>query len=122
MILINVMFLFMFKQSLLAYSIIFLLFCMLIWIWFGTGYKLKEGVLIIRSGPFVKKVDIKEIKKVESSNISTFAISYISGPSLSTDRIKIVYGKIHDTVSISPSNKKKFLSILASENTDVKMF
>jgi len=93
---------------------------LLLWIWFGTGYEIKENYLLVRSGPFRKKIAISEIKEVElHSNGEDLAI--VIGPALSFTRINIIYSDSFDLISISPKNRENFIHELSLRNRDIKI-
>lgn len=114
-------YLFLLKQSILVFVIIALIICLLSWVWFGTGYKIKGGIIKIKSGPFRSTVRIEEIKKLSRSNGSLSEISFNSGPALSTDRLEIFYGKNYHVVNISPKNENDFINTLIVENPCIQV-
>lgn len=75
------------------------------WIWFGTGYRIAEDHLAIRSGPFAWRIPLASIKEVRPSR------SIVAGPALSFDRLEIVYGS-HQSVLVSPAGRAGFLEAL----------
>ncbi|PIC80192.1 hypothetical protein CSV75_09545 [Sporosarcina sp. P18a] len=80
---------------------------LLLWIWFGTGYKVDGELLKLKFGPFKSKIHINEIKKISRTK------SPFTAPALSVDRLEILYGK-YDVINISPKNESEFiLSLLA---------
>ena len=94
--------------------------CLLLWVWFGTGYKLKEELIKIKSGPFGTTIKIDDIKKVRSVSNSS-AIGYLSGPALSIDKLEITYGETSDVVNISPKNESDFLKALFARNSNINI-
>lgn len=114
-------YMFALNPSVLGYVISALIICLMLWVWFGTEYKIKEGHIKIKSDPFRSTVNIDDVKKLSASNISLSAISYISGPALATDRLEILYGNKYDVVNISPKNEKDFLNTLISKNPDIQI-
>lgn len=90
-----------------------------LWIWLGTGYKIEEGEIKVKSGPFKKRIKIKEINKLGTSKITFAAITPLSGPALSTERIEMSYGKHHDVINVSPSSRRKFVKMLLAENPTI---
>ena len=95
--------------------------CLLLWVWFGTGYKLKEELIKIKSGPFRTTIKIKDIKKVRSVTNDSITMSYLSGPALSVDQLEITYGETFDIVNISPDYTSNFLKILLDKNPNIEV-
>lgn len=87
---------------------------LLLWIWFGTSYKVEAGLIKIKSGPFRSRVKINEIKKVRATK------NPLSALALSIDRIEILYGKYGMTL-ISPKEKKEFIEVLIAENPGIQV-
>ena len=80
---------------------------------FGTSilymrYTIKDGLLIIQAGPFVWRVKISDIERIERSDSS------FSAPALSLNRTKVVYSKNNrmKSIVISPKKKDAFLKDL----------
>ena len=109
------------KPSILLYIISGLMICLLLWVWFGTGYKLKEELIKIKSGPFRTTIKIKDIKKVRSVTNDSITMSYLSGPALSVDQLEITYGETFDIVNISPDYTSNFLKILLDKNPNIEV-
>ena len=108
------------RPSLFLYILCGLTISLLLWVWFGTGYKLKEELIEIRSGPFGTTIKIEDIKKVRSvSNDSV--ICYLSGPALVMDKLEITYGEAFNIVNISPENESDFLNILLARNSNIEV-
>ncbi len=72
------------------------------WIWFGTGYTVKDGKLIIKYGPFKNNIYINDIIRIQNTN------NPISSPSLTLDRLEIMYAG-NRIVIISPKEKERFI-------------
>lgn len=88
-------------------------FCLL-WIWFKTGYTIKNNFLQIQYGPFKKVIKIDEIQSIrETRNLFT-------APSLSLNRIEVNYEK-YNTVLISPKNIDGFINELEKRNPDIQI-
>lgn len=86
----------------------------LLWLWFGTGYKLEEGLIKIYFGPFRSKIMIQEIKSLRKTK------NPLSAPALSINRLEILYGQYNVTM-ISPKNENAFIRLLLNENPDIKL-
>ncbi len=72
-------------KSIPGYIIAALILTLLLWIWFGTGYKVEGEYLKIRYGPFKSKIKIKEIKKIRRTK------NPFTAPALSVDRLEVLY-------------------------------
>ncbi|GAA0302122.1 hypothetical protein GGQ92_002295 [Gracilibacillus halotolerans] len=83
-----------------------------LWMWFGTGYKIEDGLIKIKSGPFKSTVRIKEIEKLSATR------NPLSAPALSIDRIEILHG-MYNIAIVSPNNKTEFIRILVNENSNI---
>lgn len=90
---------------------------LLLWIWFGTDYEIKDGWLHYRTGPFRGKIEISSIREIRKASV--FGIIGIK-PALSTNGILICYNK-YDEVYISPENKRDFIAELHRYNAAIKL-
>ncbi len=97
-----------------ARIVILLCSLFLLWIWFGTGYKMEDGKLKIVFGPIRWSISIQDIKKVDKVK-NPFA-----APALSIDRIELLYGNF-SIVNISPKNKKEFVENLLKINPHIEL-
>ena len=102
------------EQNIVVYIVGILNNALLLWLWFGTNYKIDDEDLIVRSGPFKSTIDIKSIKKLRATK------TLLAGPALSIDRIEIQY-KRYDSVIISPKEKNKFIESLLSKNKSIEV-
>ncbi|WP_200411314.1 PH domain-containing protein [Virgibacillus salexigens] len=101
-------------NSVLGFIINVLITGLLIWIWLGTGYKVKGGLIKVKSGPFRATIRIEEIKRLSKTK------SPFTAPALSVDRLEILYGK-YDVMSISPKNETEFIRLLVTENPHIQI-
>ena len=101
-------------DSLIGIIINVILIGFMIWLWFGTGYTLEDGVIRIQSGPFRKKVPVKKIQKIRKTK------NPLSAPALSMDRIEITYG-LYEVVLISPEHEAEFIQALLAENERIEL-
>ncbi|MFC0015339.1 MULTISPECIES: PH domain-containing protein [Allobacillus] len=101
-------------DSLIGIIINVLLIGFLLWIWFGTGYLVEDGTIVIRSGPFKSTVPIDEIKKLRKTK------SPFSAPALSIDRMEILYGH-YKVALISPDHEEKFVAMLLEVNPRIEL-
>src|SRR5699024_4369479 len=97
------------EQNIVVYIVGILNNALLLWLWFGTNYKIDDEDLIVRSGPFKSTIDIKSIKKLRATK------KLLAGPALSIDRLEIQY-KRYDSVSVSRNAESKFSEFLLSKN------
>ena len=102
------------EQNIVVYIVGILNNALLLWLWFGTNYKIDDENLIVRSGPFKSTIDIKSIKKLRATK------TLLAGPALSIDRIEIQY-KRYDSVIVSPKEKNKFIESLLSKNKSIEV-
>lgn len=80
-----------------------------------TEYSISENSLNIKSGFLVnKKIDVKSIRRIESSK------SMITAPALSRDRILLRYNRFDD-ILISPKEKEQFVKHLLTINSDIEV-
>ena len=102
------------EQNIVVYIVGILNNALLLWLWFGTSYKIDDENLIVKSGPFKSTIDIKSIKKLRATK------TLLAGPALSIDRIEIQY-KRYDSVIVSPKEKNKFIESLLSKNKSIEV-
>jgi hypothetical protein len=87
---------------------------LLLWIWFGTGYQFENETIKIQSGPFKRKINIQEIRKISKGK------SALSSPALALDRLIIHYGR-YGQVQISPENEFEFIEVLLKKNPNITL-
>lgn len=87
-------------------------FC-LMWIWFKTGYTIKDNFLTIQYGPFKWKINIDEIHSIKEIR------NPFTAPALSMDKVEINYAKFN-TIAVSPKNKIEFVCQLRKQNSNIK--
>ncbi|MBN9654056.1 PH domain-containing protein [Halobacillus sp. GSS1] len=86
----------------------------LLWIWFQTGYKVKNGDLLIHSGPLRKRIKIRDITKVKSIKSPMYA------PALSLEKLEIFHEN-NKTTLVSPQNEQAFIEVIKNENTKLEI-
>lgn len=101
-------------KSVLIYIIGILTIALLLWLWFGTSYKIEKELLKIKSGPFKCTVKIEDIKKLNATR------SLLTGPALSMDRVEILYKK-YDIVIVSPKDRIEFIQTLLTKNKCIEV-
>lgn len=52
------------SDSIVGYIFTFILTIPLLWIWFGTGYIIKNDTLFFKFGPIKSHINLKEIKTI----------------------------------------------------------
>jgi len=52
-------------SNMLGLFVVLVVIVFLLWMWFGTGYTIVDGQIIIRSGPFKTTIVIHEIKHIK---------------------------------------------------------
>lgn len=85
----------------------------LLWLWFSTGYKVEGNLLIVKSGPFKRKIPIKEIGKVKQSK------SLLASYALSIRRLEVRFGK-YGMVHVSPKDEHGFIKSLKEVNPTIQ--
>jgi uncharacterized membrane protein YdbT with pleckstrin-like domain len=98
-------------QTAISYVIGLPLIALLLWIYFGTYYELRDEYLHCRCGPFTEKIEYLKIRSVKLSE------NMLSSMALSGDRIEIKQhgrGYLLGTTFISPENREQFMSELTS--------
>lgn len=101
-------------KSIPGYIIATLILTLLLWIWFGTGYKVEGEFLKVRYGPFKSKIKIKEIKNIRRTK------SPFTAPALSVDRLEILYST-YDVISISPKSESELIHSLLVINPSIQL-
>ncbi|MEQ9098264.1 MAG: PH domain-containing protein [Imperialibacter sp.] len=83
-------------------------------IFFGTGYAIKDSVLIVKIGPFIAdKVEIKDIWTAHRT------YTLLSAPANSIRRLRIKYKG--GEVVISPDRENEFLEALKQLNPTIEV-
>lgn len=105
------------QAKLIVLTINILSLALLCWIISKTFYEIKnDSLLICKSGPFKKKIQIKNIKRIEFHN--GLIIPSLWKLSLSDKGIIIFYNQFDD-IYISPKNADKFLTELLKINPNI---
>lgn len=85
---------------------------LLLWVLYGTDYRLEAEEIRIRSGPFRFRVPLAAIESVRPSR------SPWSSPACSLDRILIRYGRRR--ILISPADREGFYRALQARRPDLR--
>lgn len=95
-------------KHLLTIIIPLLVVMFILWIWIGTGYKIVQNSLTIRSGPFRWDIPVQDIHTIQPSR------KLISSPALSLERLEIKYGT--ESILISPVQENDLIQELLRIN------
>ena len=98
-----------YDQVVIGYAIGLPVIALLLWIYYGTYYELRDNYLYCRCGPFSEKIAYAKVRSVKPSR------NMLSSMALSVDRIEIrQHGKgfFLGTTYISPENLELFMSEL----------
>ena len=85
---------------------------LVLWVLYGTDYRLHAGELHVRSGPFRWRVPVAQIHAVEPTR------SALSSPALSLNRLRIRYGD-GKAVMVSPADREGFFEALRAHGAPV---
>ena len=94
--------------------IVLLIIGFLIWLWFGTMYKVEKETVHVQNGPFTSEVDIHDIKRISKRK------SLLATPALAVDRLVLHYGTYNE-IQISPKDESKFINLLLTKNPQIKI-
>lgn len=90
----------------------------LLWIILDTSYKINNGKLHCKSGPFYKTIPILNIKKINHHNGLFIPVTF--KPALSHIGLIISYN-YYDDIYVSPKEEKKFLENLLEINPNIQI-
>ncbi len=91
---------------------------LLFWIMIDTKYKISNGNLYCKSGPFLKIIPIAEINKINQHKGLIVPVTF--KPSLSHKGLILHYHKF-DNIYISPKKQSAFLKILLETNPNIQI-
>lgn len=83
-----------------------------LWLLLTTRYSMTDEMLDVRSGPFHRRIAIRDIVDVSRARRARL------GPALSSDRLRIEYGAGRSVV-VSPENRAAFLRSLEARRRQV---
>ena len=89
---------------------------LLIWIWYGTEYKIVNNVLNVVSGPVKKNIAVRSISKIEIGK--TMWLGYKLG--LSKGGLIIHYNQ-YDEIYIAPMDNDKFCKALKRIHSEIEI-
>ncbi|WP_020617023.1 PH domain-containing protein [Paenibacillus daejeonensis] len=75
------------------------------WIWLDMRYTFTQEQLVLKSGPFVKRIPYESVQSVRPTR------SVMSSAATSIDRLEIRYGRFDD-VHVSPLEEARFIEEL----------
>lgn len=87
---------------------------LLIWVWFGTSYRIENESIQIKYGPFKWKVSIEDINSISKRK------NLLITPALAMDRLLLRYGK-YGEILLSPKNEVEFIDLLLAKNLRIKL-
>ena len=105
------------SEILIYLGITALIIALFAWICFGTYYKIENGFLYHRSGPFFGKMKISSIRKIKYHSGWIVPVTY--RPATDTKGIVITYNKF-DEVYFSPKELETFINELKSINPEIE--
>lgn len=88
-----------------AAAVILVIYGLVGWIWFGTGYTVGAREMLIETGPMRWRIKLSEINHVKETK------SFTPSAALALDRLEIRYSKF-GKVYISPKEKERFLEVI----------
>ena len=111
---------FLFQSIFIRFSIIGLLCTVLMisWLilcWFRTDYTIEKGILTVKNGLLIKKINVQEIETVR------YITNPFVAPALSRHKIEINYGN-YGFIQISPKNRIAFINELKKINTRIRLY
>lgn len=99
-------------------GITILIISLFAWIYLGTYYKIENGYLHHRSGPFFGKMKISSIRKIEYH--SGWYVPVLYRPATNTVGVIITYNKF-DNIYFSPQNINEFIAELKFINLEIEL-
>jgi hypothetical protein len=87
------------------------------WVLYGTGYRVGDRDLLVRSGPFRWRIPIDAIASITPSS------NPISSPACSLDRLRIAYrgARGERALLVSPADRAGFLAALAARGAAIRI-
>lgn len=89
---------------------------LLLWLFFGTNYELKNDKFIYRNGPISGKIDIDRIREIEKGK--TLWVGY--RPATARGGLIIKYDKFNE-LHISPETNDTFIDAILLIKRDIKI-
>jgi len=104
------------KSIIILQTICWLTISFLLWIYFGTNYRVNNEGLFYRSGPMSGKIEISKIYEIVIGQ----QIIPILKPATGNNGLVIKYNQ-WDEIYISPNTNEKFIEKLLNVNDKVKV-
>lgn len=89
---------------------------LVLWLYFGTIYELKDNALIYKSGPFNGKINAVRIKEVVKD--TTVYVGF--RPATARNGLLVKYDTYNE-IYISPETNETFISKLLEMNSEIKI-
>lgn len=86
----------------------------LLWLWYGTSYRIDDTYVHYRSGPFRGKITINTVREVQRD--VTLWVGF--RPALARKGIIVKYNK-YDEIYFSPDNNDAFISALRKVSAEI---
>ena len=84
---------------------------LVLWTWAGTAYRVTDGNILIRSGPFRWAVRIADIDEISPTN------NPLSSPAWSLERLRIAHRGKWNGIMVSPEAPEEFLrAVIAADS------
>ena len=85
----------------------------IVWMYLTTDYRVEGNELMIRSGPFRWRVDLKSVGRLRATR------SPLSAPALSFNRIEVEYGQ--SSILVSPADRRGFIRAILTRAPNVSL-
>ena len=105
------------EEYLIGFGVGIPMIFLLLWIYFGTYFELRDTYLLCRMGPFVQKIDYAKIKSAKSGE------GILMSMALSKENVEITEsgkGSVWGTTYISPVRRDEFLAELRKRCPQLK--
>ncbi|WP_173917509.1 PH domain-containing protein [Halobacillus sp. Marseille-Q1614] len=86
----------------------------ILWLWLTVAYIIEEEELIVKYGPFKRRIPLYSIKTLKKT------MNPISSPALSLKRIELVYGQ-YSTILTSPKDRDEFMQTIKERCPHVRI-
>ena len=93
-----------------------LVLCLLLWVFYGTCYKLSSTTFSYKSGPFKGDIPIKDIHQIIKGKTLWVGLK----PATASKGLIIKYNKF-DEVYISPKTNNSFIKEILKHNSTIKI-
>lgn len=104
------------SQDWWGFTILIVITLLIIWMWYGTVYKISNNVLNITSGPVKKNIHVRAIRLVEIGKTKWVGFKF----GLSKGGVIVHYNE-YDEVYITPENAEEFCKALKRIHSDIEI-